>query len=134
MNQSFMPSSHKRRVLHLVPSIKNGGAEKVAFDLASRQKLAGHEVLIVSIAKPEAPPAWLRPRHLAWDDVRHLDWHLSYTSLSNLAGAKQRLQTVTTEFQPDILHSHLWVADIVASLAVDKSKTQHIAHIHNQEV
>ncbi|MFO1006830.1 MAG: glycosyltransferase family 4 protein [Planctomycetaceae bacterium] len=129
-----MPSNPKRRVLHLVPSIKNGGAEKVAFDLASYQKLAGHEVLVVSIAKPEAPPAWHRPRHVAWNEVRNLDWLLSYTSLSNLTGAKQRLQAVLKEFQPDILHSHLWVADIVASLSVGKSNTQHIAHIHNQEV
>lgn len=129
-----MPSNHKRRVLHLVPSINNGGAEKLAFDVAGYQKKVGHEVLIVSIAKPAAPPVWHRSRHIAWNEVRHLDWLLSYTSLTNLTGAKQRLQAILREFQPDILHSHLWVADIVASLSVDSSKTQHIAHIHNQEV
>lgn len=134
MTTSPIPSGHKLRILHLVPSIKNGGAEKVAFDLASHQKSAGHDVLIVSIAKLAAPPAWHRSRHVEWSDVRDLDWLLSYMSLSNLTGAKHRLQAVLREFQPDVLHSHLWVADIVASLSVDKGKTRHIAHIHNQEV
>lgn len=126
-------STRKLRVLHLLPSIQNGGAEKLAFDLAGYQKSAGHDVLIVSIVKPVTLPAWHRPRHVEWSDVRDLDWLLSYTSLSNLTGAKHRLQAVLREFQPDILHSHLWAADIVASLSVDKSKTQHIAHIHTQE-
>ncbi len=128
------PTSRKLRILHLLPSIQNGGAEKVAFDLAGRQRLAGHELLIVSIAKLGPAPSWLRSCHGVWGDVRTLDWLLSYTSVSNLKGVRDRLQSVLNEFQPDVLHSHLWVADVVASLSVVNSKTQHIAHIHNQEV
>jgi len=129
----LVTADRKLRVLHLVPSVSEGGAEKVMFDLASHQISAGHEVIVVSIARRNTPPAWFHSEHGDWNSVRSLDWPLRYDKPMNLWGARRKLRQVLIEFKPDILHSHLWAADIVASLSVDPQKTLHVSHLHTRE-
>ena len=122
------------RIAHVTTSLIGGGAAKAMMDLVSTQRAAGHEVLVVSIAPPTAPPAWFSIEHGEWNEIRHLDWILRYDHPLNLKGGRQRLRNVLDEFHPDIVHSNLWAADILASLAVNRYSCVHIAHIQNQEV
>ena len=118
------------RIVHVTTTAVGGGAAKVMLDLASAQRAAGHEVLAISILPRTPPPAWFGPEHGQWSDVCHLEWFLRYDRPSNLWEARRRLRRELDRFRPDIVHSHLWVADIVTSLAVDRRSSQHLVHLH----
>lgn len=117
------------RIAHVTTTAVGGGAAKVMLDLASAQRAAGHEVLAISIFPQTPPPAWFGLEHGDWNDIVHLDWRLRYDRPLNLWEARRRLKVELDKFRPDVVHSYLWEADIVASLAVDPRSSLHIAHV-----
>ncbi len=127
-------ASPRLRIAHITTTAVGGGAAKVMLDLASAQRAAGHEVLSISIFPWTPPPAWFGAEHGDWNDIVHLDWRLRYDRPLNLWEAQRRLKVELEKFQPDVVHSHLWEADIVASLSIERHTCLHIAHLHNQEL
>lgn len=122
--------SRPLRIVHLTTTAVGGGAAKVMLDIASAQRAAGHQVLAISILPRTPPPAWFGPEHGDWNDIVHLDWPLRYDQPLNLWEARRRLKVELDQFRPNVVHSHLWESDIVASLAVDPQACLHIAHVH----
>ena len=102
-------------------------------DLVADLRIRGHEVLPVSISRRVSMPPWFNARHGEWLDLHHLDWDLVYTNPRNVWEATQRLHKVVENFKPQIIHSHLWSASLVAALATHHQSTVHISHLHNHE-
>jgi glycosyltransferase involved in cell wall biosynthesis len=125
--------SPKYRILMLSPFMIGGGTERVMMDLVADLRLRGHEVLPVSISRRVAMPPWFESRHGHWMDLVHLEWDLRYNRPGSVWEAKKRLQKVVREFAPQIIHSHLWDASLIAALASNRRSVAHICHLHNHE-
>ena len=104
------PSDAPLNILHVVDSLEFGGLERVTTDLAKAQHARGHGVAVFSINTTDG----LRPELLAagipvvvGGKSRSLDW--------NVLG---QLRRTVAERQIDVLHSHNFVPNYHAALAV----------------
>jgi glycosyltransferase involved in cell wall biosynthesis len=95
------------RIAYVLTSLGIGGAERQVVALAERMKVRGHEVLLVVLLGRQ-PEEW--PTSV---DVARLEMRKTPTSL--VAGFS-RARGVLREFQPDLIHSHTYPANIAARL------------------
>jgi glycosyltransferase involved in cell wall biosynthesis len=98
------------RILLLTTSLIRGGAETQVFLLARAFRRRGHEVHVVSMLEPEAYVA----------DLGELG--VEVTSLGVRRGSADprgigRLATVVRRWRPDVVHSHMVHANLLARLA-----------------
>jgi glycosyltransferase involved in cell wall biosynthesis len=95
------------RIVYLLASLGVGGAEKQALALAGRMAGRGHTVTLVTLL-PKTGDEW--PTSLP---VIRLNLH---RNPFGLMAAFMRARRVLREFQPDIIHSHSFHANIFARL------------------
>lgn len=95
------------KILHFIPSLIRGGAERVAIDLANETAHRGHQVVVLSATRhpPELMPAPLR------EDVEVRYVHRG----ENVRAAQLRLLPWAIAnrrwlLDHDIIHCHLWLA------------------------
>lgn len=95
------------RIVYLVASLGVGGAEKQALAIAERMAKRGHTVafLVLMPRLPEEWPTAIRTVHL---DVRK--------SPGSILDGFRRGRAFLREFQPDVVHSHSFHANIFARL------------------
>jgi glycosyltransferase involved in cell wall biosynthesis len=95
------------RIAYVLTSLGVGGAERQALALAERMAARGHAValLVLRGRQPEEWPTTLTPVRL---EMRRTPVRL----LAGLAKARRFLR----EFQPDLIHSHTFPANMVARL------------------
>ena len=96
------------RVLLVVTGMSMGGAERVVADLSDALAKAGHEVLLVYLKEPME--VW--PRR---PEVRAAC--VGINSVADLAPGFARFRRLVREFKPDIVHSHMFHATLVARIA-----------------
>ena len=95
------------RIVYVLTSLGMGGAEKQALAVAERMAKRGHAVGLL-VLRPRVPEEWptaLEPVHLG---VRK-------TPITVLAGL-QRAHNFLRDFQPGVVHSHSFHANIFARL------------------
>lgn len=112
------------RVLHVIPSMGMGGAERMVVDLIRTLSPAiDFHVCCVESAQwyYDTPP--LRP-------PAELEHRGTWRSPVALRKTVKRLRGVISDFSPDVIHSHLWFADFVVALA-NKERLPHIVHFHD---
>jgi glycosyltransferase involved in cell wall biosynthesis len=95
------------RIAYMLTSLGIGGAERQVVALAERMASRGHTVVLV-VLKPRALKEW--PTNL---QVIHLDMH---EKLASVLGALMRGRRFLREFQPDLVHSHTYPANIAARM------------------
>jgi len=110
------------RILYVLTTLGVGGAEKLALALGERMEKRGHAVAVLVLMPPvkEQWPTSLRTLHL---DMRR-------SPLSSLRGL-MRARRFAAEFQPDLIHSHCFHANIVARLLGLGTRRPVISTIHN---
>lgn len=115
------------RILHVIPNIERGGAERALLGIAKYALGQGHEVRIVVLgdknAYPEETSDALRPTFLHF---RH-----SYRSLRDVIRCRNRLRDIIRSWRPDIVHSHLWPAARMTGWALGTNGPPHIVHIQD---
>ena len=95
------------RIAYVLTSLGVGGAERQGLALAERMAARGHAVSLV-VLRSRQPEEW--PITL---DLVHLDMRRTPASLlTGLAKARRFLRT----FQPDLIHSHTYPANMAARL------------------
>jgi glycosyltransferase involved in cell wall biosynthesis len=95
------------RIVYVLTSLGVGGAEKQALAVADRMAKRGHAVALL-VLKPRVAEEWpsaLRKFHL----------EMRRTPASFLSGL-DRARPFVTDFQPDLVHSHSFHANIFARL------------------
>ncbi|HVT88207.1 MAG TPA: glycosyltransferase family 4 protein [Tepidisphaeraceae bacterium] len=97
------------RILHVIPRMGLGGAEKLASDLMSLQKLEHVTQLCV------------------------LEYSGSLRDAIELAKCVSRLKREIKQFNPDIIHAHLWPAAMICSIACITGGIRLIVHIHDMQ-
>jgi glycosyltransferase involved in cell wall biosynthesis len=110
------------RIAYVLTSLGVGGAERQVLALAERMKARGHAVLLV-VLLPRQAEEW--PTAL---DLVRLDMRKRPASL--LAGAWKARRSFK-EFQPDLIHSHTFPANMVARLLRLCGLAPVVSTIHN---
>ena len=95
------------KILLVITGMTMGGAEKVVADLADAFVGAGDEVLLVYLKGPME----VRPRRPEVDKVC-----LGMDSFRGVLGGAAKFRKLLREFQPDIVHSHMFHATLLARL------------------
>jgi glycosyltransferase involved in cell wall biosynthesis len=95
------------RIAYILTSLGVGGAERQVLALAERIKARGHAVSLV-VLRGRQPEEW--PTTL---DLVHLNMRKSPLSL--LAGLR-KVRRFLRAFQPDLIHSHTYPANMAARL------------------
>ncbi len=102
------------RIIHIIPSLRKGGAERLALDisteLASRK---GVEVVLALLHNDRNYP-------LTADspEIRHVPAKVQLSVLRAPELDIAPWQQLQDEFKPDVIHSHLFEAEIVSRSAV----------------
>lgn len=114
------------RILHIIPTLRKGGAERICLDLVRAQNRMENTESRVAILhdihefKKEFPE--IKPVLLNSKVVPSLSgkWQVNITELNNLI----------REFKPDVIHSHLFEAEMVSRYEPVKG-IRYFTHCHN---
>lgn len=114
------------RILHIIPNLRKGGAERIAMDIC--EELSAREGIEVKL---------VYLNNLAEYDTKNINYDLSFIPSSvRLSLTKpaqyntQLLEKLIQEFQPDIIHSHLFEAEIV-SRSITYPQAKWFSHCHD---
>ena len=113
-----MNPKKRLKIIQVIQSMAKGGAERYAADLAIALKKAGHEVKLVSFENRNS-------YSFLTDQV---DFEVIKTSVQPSISSKHEFHTgdfdqMVQEFQPDIIHSHLFKAEIASRNTINPSTT-----------
>jgi len=114
------------RILHLLNHVQEigNGIVNVAIDLACLQAKSGHQVAVASAGgEYEVLLAKYGVKHLVLNQQRNP---------VNLIKASQLYRDIVREFQPDIVHSHMITAVVLARLSKPGFKYALISTVHNE--
>jgi glycosyltransferase involved in cell wall biosynthesis len=114
------------RILHIIPNLRKGGAERLALDIcASLSTRPGMQVRLISLHN-------LMQYDVAESgvDVKVIPASIRISPIRpnklNVAALQQEVES----FQPDIIHSHLFEAEVV-SRSIDYPVAKWFSHCHD---
>ena len=95
------------RIVYVLPSLGIGGAERQVVALGERMKARGHAVALVALLGPQAEE-WPTTVDLFRLDLRR--------SPTEIVSALFRARRFLRGFQPDLIHSHVFPANMAGRL------------------
>jgi glycosyltransferase EpsF len=116
------------KILHIIPNLKKGGAERITLDICESLQKKKLELALIYLEN-------INDYHFL--SVK-LDKHLITTSI-NLSVIKKNqikvdeLQKFILRFQPDIIHTHLFEAELVSRFC-NYPKAKWFSHVHDNMV
>ncbi len=115
------------KIFQIITELRPAGAERVVADLCVRLKKESHEAIVISLAP-------LPEQSVIVDELRAADIKVLSLNLSPGAFLKAfRLGILIDEFQPDIVHSHLFHANFIARLCCRGRKSKLVNTVHIAE-
>lgn len=114
------------RILHVIPSLAKGGAERIVLDICIHlSNLPNTEVKLLVLSEQDAYP----------DLSVKIDKMVCNSSVIPSLSGKHKVDIAEYEqcvddFQPNIIHSHLFVADLVSRWNVRKN-IKYFTHCHD---
>jgi glycosyltransferase involved in cell wall biosynthesis len=115
------------KVLHIITSLKRGGAEVFLSNLLPLLKYKGINVSLVSMTNEIDLADILRENKIP---VYTLNFKGNIYKIKDILKAIQNLKAIILKEKPDIIHSHLYMADLITQIAVGK-RYPLISTIHN---
>ncbi|MBO4543233.1 MAG: glycosyltransferase [Bacteroidales bacterium] len=114
------------RILHIIPRLNKGGAERLCLDIC--RHLTGREgvqVRLITFSNENAYP----------DLTKNIDWQVVPARIQLSLHHPNRLQVealqqAIEDFAPDIIHTHLFEAEIV-SRSCDYPQAKWFSHCHD---
>jgi 1,2-diacylglycerol 3-alpha-glucosyltransferase len=115
----------KIKVLHIIPSLNKGGAERITLDICNALSVRTDcEVMLVLMRDDRS---YEIPSHVRYkvtsSRVKLSVWKKNRYQLTDL-------NQIVHSFQPDIIHSHLFEAELL-SRGILNSKVVYITHVHD---
>ncbi len=113
------------RVLHIIPSLNKGGAERITLDICKELALLpGCEVLLVLMRDDRSYEIPLQlPYQVTSSRVNLSVWRKNRYQLTDL-------NQIINTFQPTIIHSHLFESELL-SRGLIKKGVIYITHVHD---
>ena len=113
------------RILHVIDNLKLGGTQNLAWR-TWRGFAEEHSVglCVLTTSQNEHTWDWLP------DDVYRLNVHGDYRKPNAVSKWSRRLHSeVFPEFKPDLVHSWLWLSDVVSAGAAARASLPHLVHV-----
>lgn len=112
-------------ILHIIPNLSKGGAERICLDIAIElQKREGINYLLITLDSLNDYQELSEKVNL-----RNTTSKLNLRILKSNQNDIQDLQGIVDEFQPDIIHSHLYLAELYSKHL--KSDAKRFCHVHD---
>lgn len=112
-------------ILHIIPNLRKGGAERICLDIANElQARPEHEYLLILLDE-ENEYTFLSKgiNHIVTSSKLHLK--IVGKSKNDL----NDLQSIADKFKPDVIHSHLFLAELVSKHI--QSDAVRFCHVHD---
>ncbi len=115
------------KILHFIPNLKKGGAERLAINsVYSLQTLSNIDVQLISFGS-ENDYLFLT-NTIIWKVIpAKVIPSFSGKSMIDV----QQLQEYISEYQPDVIHSHLFETEMILAHILLPVKTKRIVHFHD---
>jgi glycosyltransferase involved in cell wall biosynthesis len=114
------------KILHIIPSLHKGGAERLVIDICNElQKREAIDVRIVTFENTNEYGFLTKDLIINVIPSQYIP-SLSGKSIKEL----DQLQTFVDDFIPDIIHTHLWKAEIISRQICTK-KVKWFSHVHD---
>jgi glycosyltransferase involved in cell wall biosynthesis len=113
------------KILHIIPSLSKGGAERLVLTICNElQKRSGIEVQLITFS----------PLNEYGDLVTNITWEIIPSKyIPSISGKAicdvEKLQAYVNEYAPDLIHTHLWEAEIVSRQISSNAKW--VSHMHD---
>ena len=117
-------------ILHVITSLGGGGAEKLVSDLLPNLKEKGCRVRLVSLCDNLAFAPKLKANDI---EVDCLYFNGSIYEVGKIIKACRRLREIVKAEKPDIVHSHIYMADLFACAAAPGG-TKLISTLHGADM
>ena len=112
------------KILHIIPNLGKGGAERVCLDLCCQLKKNGHNLKLILLEdKNEYPEITKNVPYEVFDLLKGFSVRKYQTQ--NFKDFKKSI----TSFNPDVVHTHLFGAEIIWKLT--QLTTPSVFHIHD---
>ena len=114
------------RILHIIPRLRKGGAERLCLDICNQlQKCDGVQVRLITFSDDNAYPTLTQ--NIDWQIVpANIQLSLTHKNVLNV----DSLQKAIEDFAPDVIHTHLFEAEIV-SRSCYYPKAKWFSHCHD---
>lgn len=99
------------KILHIIPKMSFGGAEKIALGLAGEAQKNGHEVRILSIMPQNDYQSRLDQAGVGFFSLDYTG-KLGLRDVPNILKGKKDLEQYIRSWKPDLIHSHLFISKI----------------------
>jgi glycosyltransferase involved in cell wall biosynthesis len=115
------------KILHIIPNLKKGGAERLALNIVnSLQSISNIDVQLITFGS-ENDYQFL---------TKTINWRVIPSRVIPSFSGKslidvQQLQEYINEYQPDVIHSHLFEAEVILAHILLPVKTKRIVHFHD---
>ncbi len=115
----------KMNILHVIPSLKKGGAERITIDICNALSAQGHRVMLVSLNAENA--------------YDFIDYHFEFKQITSqvipsLSGKTlvdtEAYEQILDDFKPDVIHSHLFIAEMLTRYKTRKG-IKYFSHLHD---
>lgn len=100
------------KILHLIAEMNAGGAENIAAGLAKAAIDSGHEAGILTIMPGNEYETQLKAAGISFDSLNY-SGGFGIRSTFRLSGIRRKLMAKIQAFQPDVIHSHLFIPTIL---------------------
>jgi glycosyltransferase involved in cell wall biosynthesis len=94
----------KLKILHIIYSLRNGGAERVAIDLIKNQYQKGHGLFICTISPLNYFKSELEKKNIQFSSIFEKS---KFRFLPLLPLMMVRINSLIKSYEPDIIHCHL---------------------------
>ncbi len=112
------------KIIHIIPNLAKGGAERICLDICVELQKLGHEVILILFENIN------EYEDISKDISCQLVEISKNFSVRNYESKEfQSLKKIVKEFNPDVVHTHLFAAEIVWKLTGIKIPS--IFHIHD---
>ena len=114
------------RILHIIPRLRKGGAERLCLDICNQlQKSESVLVRLITFSDDNAYPTLTQS--IDWKSIpASVQLSVTHKNILNVAA----LQKAIEDFAPDVIHTHLFEAEIV-SRSCYYPKAKWFSHCHD---
>jgi glycosyltransferase involved in cell wall biosynthesis len=113
------------KIIHVIPNLQRGGAERICINICNELKNQGHDVLLILFSNEN------EYRELTSQlNIKVIPSSFTPSILKRNLVNIDELEKSISEFKPDIIHSHLYEADLIVYQLKEK-KAKFLSHIHS---
>ena len=114
------------KIIHIIPSLKTGGAERLVLDICSQlKKDKSIKIILVSLSEINDF------KNESYDiEIKYIPSKVTLSITGKTHVEITKLTTFISDFNPDIIHTHLFEAELISRWNINK-KINYFTHCHD---